>query len=354
MTLTPIFDGHNDTLLRVFREADFHFLQENPTGHLDLPRARRGGMAGGIFAIFSPTPEGSPEKAEMWEMTFPATGGYIQKLHSAIDPEYARLVTTAVVESLGALLEESNGALRLVRTAAEIERCMADGVLAVVLHFEGAEAIRADLSNLEEFYRQGLRSLGLVWSRPNAFAEGVPFCYPSSPDTGPGLTPAGVELVRACNRLRIMIDLAHINEKGFWDVARLSKAPLVVSHTDVHAITPSTRNVTDAQIDAVAASGGVIGLNFEPIQITPEANSDLSVPLSQLVRHVDYIANRVGIDTVAFGSDFDGTNMPAELGSAAGLQNLAGALRAAGYDEESVEKVCWRNWLRVLRATWGG
>jgi membrane dipeptidase len=130
------------------------------------------------------------------------------------------------------------------------------------MHFEGAETIQTDLSDLAGYYAQGLRSLGIVWSRANDFAEGVPFRFPHSPDTGPGLTDAGKALVRACNDMGILIDLSHLNEKGFWDVERLTTAPLVVTHTGVHAICASTRNPPDKQIDAVGASGGIIGINF--------------------------------------------------------------------------------------------
>ena len=112
------------------------------------------------------------------------------------------------------------------------------GNLAAVLHIEGAEAIDPELEALEVFYAAGLRSLGPVWSRPNVFGHGVPFRFPSSPDTGPGLTDAGKELVRACNRLRIMLDLTHLNEAGFWDVAALTDAPLVATHSNVHALCP--------------------------------------------------------------------------------------------------------------------
>lgn len=353
--LIPVFDGHNDTILRVMRESGegFSFFIENNTGHLDLPRAKRGGLVGGIFAIFTPLPPDSPERAENWGLVIDENG-YRQTLNSAIDPVYAEEFTTAAVAAFQRLVADSQGSLRLATCAADIERSMAEGALAMVMHFEGAEAIRADLSNLEDFYRQGLRSLGVVWSRPNVFAEGVPFAFPSSPDTGPGLTAAGRALVQACNRLGILVDLAHINEKGFWDAAAITNAPLVVSHTDVHALVSSTRNITDAQIDAIGASGGIVGLNFEPMQIGQDGRPAEDVPLANLVRHVEYIAARVGIDHVGLGSDFDGTHMPKELGDAAGLQRIAAALRAAGFDQESVEKVMFRNWLRVLKATWKG
>jgi membrane dipeptidase len=135
-------------------------------------------------------------------------------------------------------------------------------VLATILHFEGAEAIDPQLNALEVFYQAGLRSLGLVWSRPTAFGHGVPFAFPHSPDTGPGLTDAGKQLVRACNRLGIMIDLSHLNEQGFWDVAELTNAPLVATHSNAHALCASSRNLTDKQLDAIKESDGMVGLNF--------------------------------------------------------------------------------------------
>src|SRR4029079_204990 len=119
-----------------------------------------------------------------------------------------------------------------------------------------------DLSNLEQWYDRGLRSIGLVWSRPNAFAEGVPFRCLSQRATGPGLSDAGRDLVRACNRLGILVDLSHLNEAGFWDVAALSDAPLVATQSNAHALSAATRNLTDAQLDAIGKSGGVVGINF--------------------------------------------------------------------------------------------
>jgi membrane dipeptidase len=225
-------------------------------------------------------------------------------------------------------------------------------VLAAVPHFEGAEAIDRSLEALPVFYEAGLRSLGLVWSRPNAFGYGVPFQYPHSPDTGPGLKGAGRALVRACNQLGILIDLAHLNERGFWDVARLSAAPLVASHTAAHAICPMTRNLTDRQLDAIGASGGLVGVVFEPCATRPDGNDDPDTSLEVIVRHVDYIATRIGIEHVGLGSDFDGATMPRMLEDAAGLPRLIAALRHHGYDDDALRRVTHTNWLRVLERTW--
>src|SRR6185437_2316403 len=140
------------------------------------------------------------------------------------------------------------------------------------------------------------------------FAHGVPFAYPVSPDTGPGLTDPGKELVRACNRLGIMLDLSHMNEKGFWDVARLSEAPLVATHSNVHELCRSTRNLTDKQLDAIKASGGLVGLNFGVHDLRADAGRDPDISLDILAQHIDHLVERLSIDGVALGTDFDGTS----------------------------------------------
>ena len=173
-------------------------------------------------------------------------------------------------------------------------RCKAKK-FAAVLHMEGCEAIDADLAALETFYAAGLRSLGPVWSRNNIFGHGVPFAYPMSPDTGPGLTDAGKRLVKACNRLGIMIDLAHITEKGFWDVAKLSDQPLVVSHSNAHA-----HHAGRAQPDRQAARRGARKQGAGRAELRrrhaagPTAREDADTPLSDMVRHIDYLVEQAG------------------------------------------------------------
>ena len=157
----------------------------------------------------------------------------------------------------------------------------------------------------------------------------------------------------ACNELGILVDLSHLNERGFWEVAEISDAPLVATHSNAHALCPASRNLTDAQLDAIGASGGVAGVNFA-VTFLREDGRRLpdETGLDQIVRHVDYFAERMGVDHVAFGSDFDGATVPSVLGGASGLPKLVDALRDAGHDEESVAKITHRNWLRVLDATW--
>jgi membrane dipeptidase len=349
----PIFDGHNDSLLHVHlseEDGGRSFLERSDQGHLDLPRAREGGFAGGMFAIFAPPkplPNGPGSDLTITEQ------GYEVRMAAAMNPKAARDFTMSVAAELFRLERRSNGQIEVVRSADQLQRCLDDGTLAVVFHIEGACAIDTDLDLLHVLYEAGLRSLGPVWSRPNAFGHGVPFCFPRHPDTGPGLTDAGKRLVKACNELGVQIDLSHITEKGFWDVAKLSEHPLVATHSSVHALCPSARNLTDAQLDAIGESGGVVGINFFVADLRDDGRLDPDTPIDHIVRHVDYVAERIGIDHVAFGSDFDGAMMPRELGDAAGLPVVVEALVAAGYDDQALRKVTHENWIRVLRACWG-
>src|SRR5215470_4293574 len=218
---------------------------------------------------------------------------YEVRLAEPLDTAYARCKTTEMLTALKRLEARADGRIRIATSVNEIDSVRREGSFAVVLHMEGADGIDADLSELEELYRSGLRSLGLVWSRPNIFGHGVPFAWPRSPDTGPGLTPAGKDLVRACNRLGVMIDVSHLNEKGFWDVARLSAAPLVATHSCVHAICPSTRNLTDKQLDAIRESDGVVGVNFSVNDVRPDAQNNVNTPLHVLIRHFQYLVHRI-------------------------------------------------------------
>jgi membrane dipeptidase len=339
-----VFDGHNDVLLRLGEQdggGPGAFFERGEEGHLDLPRAREGGFGGGIFAVWIPSPkQRTPE---------PTPRG----LPPALDAAYALRRSISEAATLFRIEDRSNGEFRAVHTAAELQTCLDDEVMAAVLHMEGADAIDTDLDALHVLYRAGLRSLGLVWGRPNAFAEGVAVHFRRSPDTGPGLTEAGRRLVRACNDLGIMIDVSHLNERGFWDVASLTDAPLVASHSNAYALCPSTRNLTNPQLDAIAATGGMVGLNFAVNFLREDATRDANTPLEVMVRHIDYLVERIGIEKVGFGSDFDGVLISQDMGDVTGLPKLMSMLKDRGYDDLALRKLAHENWVRVLRKTWG-
>src|SRR5437868_5884621 len=265
----PFIDGHNDVLLALHLAGHGAgaFLARRSEGHLDLVRGREGGFAAGVFAVFV-LPESEEERAatRIPDRKPP----YALPLAGPVPTEYAVGEAGAMVDLLDDLA--ASGEVRVARSTADVQAALEGGPLAAILHFEGAEPIEPELGNLPELYERGLRSIGLVWSRSNAFAQGVPFRFPSTPDVGEGLT----------------------------------------------------------------AAGGV----------------DPDAPLVRVVDHVDYVVERIGIDHVGFGSDFDGCILPIELGDAAGLQRVAAALRDRGYKDEQVVKLAHGNWLRVLDETW--
>lgn len=349
----PIFDGHNDALQSLYLPKDGKprpFFERTDQGHTDVPRMREGGYGGGLFAVF--VPSGKPDEGFPGADRETGKAAYELPLPAAIELTRAQSVTIKGIASLWRLEAASRGQIKVIRTADELTQALQNQVIALVLHFEGAEAIDPDLDALHVFYQAGLRSLGLAWSRPNVFAHGVPFRFPHSPDTGPGLSEAGRELVKTCNRLGIMVDLAHITENGFWDTAAITAAPLVVTHAGVHALCPSTRNLTDRQLDAVGETGGVVGINFHVGFLREDGLLRADTPLATIVRHIDYVARRIGIEHVALGSDFDGAIMPKALGDAAGMPKLIQCLRDAGYDRDALRKVTHENWVRVLGKTW--
>ena len=343
-----VFDGHNDTLLHLYlpdRGLGRSIFERSEIGDVDLPRARDGNYAGGFFAVFVPNESTSDLKR--------TDDGYEVPLASAVPTARAKRFTHDVLARLYSAEEASNGEFTVVRTTDELEGALDDeSVVAAIAHLEGAAAIEPDLSNLDFLYAAGVRSIGLTWSRPNAFGHGVPFRYPGSPDTGPGLTENGRDLVRACNERGIVVDLAHLNEAGFWDVAELSDAPLVVSHAGAHARCPSTRNLTDAQLAAVAETNGVVGVTFDLPNIRPDGENDPETPLSVYVEHVEHIVDRIGIEHVALGSDFDGCRVPNAVTDVTGLPRVMRELRDSGFGRGDRRRFARENWLRVIGETW--
>lgn len=340
--MVSVFDGHNDALTR----AGGDIARRDGGGHLDLPRMREGGMRGGIFAIFTPS-DGEPSQ----QVSFGAGGSYSEPLAEPVAQEVAAAHATRIADRLLEL--ERRGEVVVARAIADVDGAReGESPPVAVMHLEGAEAIDADLELLPAWYQRGLRSLGPVWSRANVFAHGVPFRFPSSPDVGPGLTDRGSALVAACAELGILVDLSHLNEAGFWDVARLEPGPLVASHSGAHALCPASRNLTDRQLDAIGANEGLVGIVFATPFLRPDFADDPDTPLTLIAEHARYVADRIGVAHVALGSDFDGATIPASLGDVSGLPRLIEALADRGFDEREIDAICWGNWRRTLAAWW--
>ena len=329
-----VFDGHNDMLYQLWTRGDQKgqlFLSGEPSNPLSIThhKAKEGGLAGGLFAIFVPANKN------------------VKGTRNLSQPEAFQY--TLDMLAIADYLNDAHGhSFRICRNKSDIIKAEKEGAIAAVLHIEGAEAIGADLTEIEQLSSRGIRSIGPLWSRPNIFGQGVPFTYPGSPDQGSGLTANGKALVKECDAAGIMLDVSHLNEAGFWDIAKISNQPIIASHSNAHSLCPSPRNLTDRQLDAIAERGGLVGVCFATAYLREDGARDRDTSLDLILRHFDYLISRVGEDNVAFGSDFDGAVLPASLSDAAALPTLITAMQAYGFGAPLIAKLCWDNWLNKL------
>ena len=326
----PIFDGHEDFITQaksghgggVIPRPVRDLLARSSEGHVDLPRAMEGGLGGCFTSIWL-----SNERAEMNALAY------------AIDE----------MNDVFQVADRSEGRFRVCRTVPEIRKAWDEEAFASVFMLEGADPISCSLKELRIFYELGMRLLAPCWSRSTIFAHGVAFAG-SLPETG--LTDLGRQLVHECDRLGIILDVSHINPAGFWDLVRESKNPIVASHSCVKAISPHVRNLDDAQIRALAAKGGTIGINFANIFLRPDMEHGDDAPIDLILQHFDYIVNLAGDAHVSFGTDFDGTDIPAAVKDATGLPLVLRGLKQRGYSDDALERICNGNFLRVAEAVW--
>ncbi len=344
----PFFDGHNDFLLRLYKAPERRedlWLGSSGEGHLDLKRMKEAGFAGGLFAIYIPSPRtaDAPDYAsQMVRAPFDVA------LPPLMTHQAAQPVALAMAGHLQWVERAAPDDFVICRSASAVRRAIEGGVIAGVMHMEGAEAIGPDLDALYLFHDMGLRSLGPVWSRPTVFGYGVPFRFPGSPDIGPGLTEAGKDLIRLCNELGILIDLSHMNQAGFEDVARLSTSPLVATHSNVHALSASPRNLTDRQLQQIRESNGMVGLNYSVGFLRADGMGNADTGLDVMVRHIDCLIDKLGEDRVGLGSDFDGCTVPNAIKDVTGVPKLLAALAEHGYGAPLLDKLARGNWLACL------
>ena len=322
-----IFDGHCDTLISI-RENERRLserCQPQPHGgvtssrHIDLPRLLEGGVTAQIFACF---------------------------VRQRFLPSDATNEALRLIDTFYRSVEENPDRLLLATRAADVERAKAEGKVAGVLSLEGAEALEGDLAVFRSLYRLGVRALGLTWNWRNHAADGL-----GESRTGGGLTEFGVALVREANRLGVILDIAHLAPAGVRDVLALSEAPVIASHANARALCDNPRNLTDEQLEGIAASGGLVGVAYVPSFLSQDAQA---ASRERVLDHIDYLAKTIGVDHVGLGSDFDGFNgvLPG-LEDASCLPALTSGLVARGYTDEKASKILGSNWLRVFRQVAG-
>lgn len=344
----PFFDGHNDFLLRLMMSPDPRqktWLGSDEKGHLDLARMKRAGFAGGLFAIFVPPVSSGPPPDFRALMANPP---YDLPMPPLMTHDVAQPMALTMAGLLHWMERAAPGDFRVCRSAQDVRTSMADGLIAGVMHMEGAEAIGPDLDALYLFHDMGLRSLGPVWSRPTIFGHGVPMAFPGSPDCGPGLTEKGKDLVRLCVELGILIDLSHMNEAGFNDVASVSTAPLVATHSNAYAHSASPRNLTDRQLHQIRETRGIVGFNYATFYLNESGAASPGTGWDTMLRHLDHLIQHLGDDHVGLGSDFDGCIVPDLIGDVTGVQDLLRAMSDHGYDDTLLTKLARGNWLACL------
>ncbi len=316
--LVFIFDAHNDTLLKLLEtsveERDF---MSNAGRHVSLSKVQQAGISAQIFAIFVPP----QSKAGL-------------TLHTALK----------MVEIFWETVEAYPDSLGVVQSSEDFEHLMTTGKIACMLSLEGGDPLLGELSHLRLFYRLGVRALTLTWNHRNELADGV-----GEGRTALGISRFGRLVIHEMNHLGMIIDVSHLAEKGFWDVLTLSEDPVMASHSNARSLCNHPRNLSDAQIRAIANKGGVIGVNFYPGFLCAQSNGDASIDM--VVEQISYLLKIGGCDCVGLGSDFDGiASTPLGLEDIATVPRLIPKLVAKGYSEAVVEKVMGKNFLRLVKS----
>lgn len=316
--MIPYLDLHCDTLEIGFlkkKEDIFEF----PEAMIDIRRMRGAGMFGQFFAMFFP-----PQERE-W---MPEDEVYYQALKKLF------------YDSLG----KHEDCIAFAGNAVEAEKNFREGKLSAFLTMEDGRHVQGKLENIKRFYDDGVRLITLTWNYENCFGA------PNSREKSimeKGLTGFGKEAVGYMNELGMLIDVSHLSDGGFYDVAELSKKPFVASHSNARALSPHPRNLTDDMIKKLAECGGVSGVNFYGAFLQADASSEKST-VEALIAHIKYMTNIGGEEVVALGTDFDGICGELEIGNPLQMQLLFDRLKKEGFSANQIEKFAYRNALRVL------
>jgi len=316
-----VIDAHNDTMMKVV-DAQTGLpkidIGEDTDFQIDIRKAKAGGLKAAYFAAFSDY-EGSDDAS-------------ITKSNSKI---------LSLINALHWTVKSNSDAMTIATSVREINKSISNGKIAAIPTIEGAYSLteKNAIELLHQYYDLGIRTIGYVWNSPNALGAGT------DGTINMGLTELGYEVTKEMNRLGIIIDVSHMNEKTFWDVIKVSKAPIIASHSCAASLRSHIRNLTDEQIITLADIKGVVSLNYwwELLGNTKEDSN-----IKKLVDHIDYIVNLVGIDYVGLGSDFDGATMPDDIKSAEDLPNITLELFKRGYSKSDVKKILGLNNLRVM------
>ena len=354
-----VVDGHNDVIISsILKGRDIG--QRLDKGHTDIPRLIEGGVDVQVFAVWSDD--------KKWK-----TGAF-KHANDQID-------------ALENVINRNTDKIEIAKSYADIMRIQAAGKIAAVIGIEGGNMIEESIDNLEYLYNRGARYLTLTWNYNLPWVTAAALEDKKSTNEQKGLTKEGKYIIRKMNQLGMMVDLSHASKKTFYDVMKVSKKPVLVSHSNAAALAPHSRNLDDKQLKALKKNKGVVGVNFysgfldsdfdgrlksvyeeqfnkKPTdkmsswaqydKLTAANKLRVDAPLERLLEHIDYLVSKVGIDHVAIGSDFDGIeSSPLGLGDVSTFPILTKSLLERGYTKEDVSKIMGLNFLRILKENEG-
>lgn len=336
-----VIDTHSDTTPK-FEDPRWDFSKRHRDGHMDIPRLREGGFDAQFFSIYMPQT--------------PGDGRAIKRALRRIDSVYK-------------MAQRYPDDFVVATTAEEIRAASAQGKMAALMGIEGGHIIEDELSALRMFYRLGVRYMTLTHSFNTNWADssGTRETVKSRHN---GLTQFGRRVVSEMNRLGMMVDISHVSDRTFWDALEVSKAPLLASHSSARALVNHPRNLSDEMIQAMAAKGGVVQINFYPGYIDPalmawSRSADRRIiserrwakrealvaksPASYVVDHIEHVIGLVSADHVGMGSDWDGVpDMPRGLEDCSDVLYITEELLRRGHGEETIKKVLGGNMLRLM------
>ncbi|OCL26104.1 peptidase M19 [Orenia metallireducens] len=308
-----LIDLHCDTIYRIFTENKKARLRDN-SFHVDINKLEKSNSIAQFFALFLDLEEIESSPLEH---------------------------TLAMLDRFYQELKENQDKIKIACSYKELIENQKNGKISAFLTIEEGQALEGSLTNLRNFYRLGVRLITLTWNYPNTIG------YPNTQEEyrSKGLSLFGKKVVKEMNKLGMLIDVSHLSDQGFYDVAKLSTSPFIASHSNARIIRNHSRNLTDAMIRTLANKGGIMGINFSSSFL---ANKEIS-EIADIIKHIKYIHKVGGIDTVALGSDFDGIDCELELGNIGEMDKLYSALKKAGFNEDDIEKIYYKNAERVIK-----
>lgn len=317
-----VLDSHCDTPSQILRLRDLSL--DNEYAHVDFPKLRRGGVDGAFFALYVPAEYDS-------------------------DPEAGFSYAMKLFEGVEECVRSNSHLAAFARSASEAYANKDKGLFSVFLGLENASPIGESLERIRYFHDKGIRYMTLCHSGHNQICDS---CAPEEGRWG-GLSPFGKEVVAEMNRLGMPVDVSHVSDETFYDVLEYSDRPVVATHSCCRALAGHPRNMTDDMIKALAASGGVIQINFYPLFLDGSFK-DIDDPVrpsyKRIVDHMEHVVNLVGIDHVGIGSDFDGIEVtPEGLEDISMMPKVFDELRGRGYSETDIEKIAGLNFFRCMQ-----